>query len=166
MNLPSFSLPTNPTTRKALAIGLVFLVGLALGRYSLPAKVVVKTEVKTVEKVVQDTTKNEKKNTTTVVTETKKPDGTDITTTEIVDKDQIISNTDTTTNTSTDSTSSKTTTYDTGSLSVAGLAGVQFGGGNAVTYGLHVQKKLLGPVNIGVFGFTDKLFGASIGLRF
>lgn len=166
MNLPSLSLPTNPTTRKALAIGLVFLVGLAIGRYTLPAKVVVKTEVQTVEKVVQDTKRDDKKNTTTIVTETKKPDGTDIKTTETVDKDQITSNTATNTDITTDSTTSKTTTYNTGSLSVAGLAGVQFGGGNTITYGLHVQKKLLGPIDIGVFGFTDKLFGASIGLRF
>lgn len=160
------SLPQNPTVRKVLVVIVVFVLGAAAGRYSLPAKVVVKTEVKTVEKLVHDTTKDDNKNTVTVVTEDKKANGEVVTTKTVIDKDKIVTNDKSDLNVSTDSQSSQTTTYDTKSLSISALAGVQFGNSDALTYGLHVQKKLIGPIEIGLFGFTDKLLGASVGLRF
>lgn len=33
-------------------------------------------------------------------------------------------------------------------------------------YGLHVNKELLGPITVGVFGLTNKTLGVSIGLNF
>src|SRR5271166_702196 len=114
--------------KNAIIGGLVILVvGAAIGRFSLPAKVVTKTEIQTVTKtVVQTVVKTvvqksvtDDKNKVTVITTTVKPDGSKVTTTTITDKSVISSesdktaqsNTNAVTNTSQDIKSTTTTTY-------------------------------------------------------
>jgi hypothetical protein len=37
---------------------------------------------------------------------------------------------------------------------------------NGFIVGAHVSKQLIGPVSIGLFGFTNKTAGVSIGMSF
>jgi hypothetical protein len=166
MNLQLSSLYSNPTARKYGGIALIFLLGTAVGRYTLPAKVVTKTEVQTVTKVVKDTNRDKKDNTVTTIVETKKPDGTIVKQTQIVDQNQTITQTNTNSNTNSNSTYTQKDTRDVGQLGVNALVGLRLGTGEPLSYGLSVQRRLLGPVEIGAFGFTDKLVGFSLGLRF
>lgn len=156
----------NSNVRKGALLVVIFLVGLATGRYTLPAKIVTKTEIQTVTKVVKDTTQDKKDNTVTTITETKKPDGSVVTQTQIVDKNQTDTKTDVKTDKDMVSKSSETETRDVNQLGVNGLVGLRVGAGESLTYGVSVQRKLLGPVEIGAFGFTDRLVGFSLGLRF
>src|SRR5271157_5250451 len=101
----------NDLTKKVLVASGVFLIGLAIGRFTLPAKVVVKEVVKTeiVEVEKKDTaTQNNK---VQIVTETKKPDGTVVTETKTVDKSTIETKDDTNTNTNIVSNKETTTEY-------------------------------------------------------
>lgn len=35
-----------------------------------------------------------------------------------------------------------------------------------LVFGIHIQKQFIGPVSIGLFGFTNKTAGLSLGLQF
>lgn len=165
-------------SKLALAVGALIL-GLAIGKYTLPTKTITKEVVVEKEVIVEKTVfvketekaKNtSEKKTTKVVT---KPDGTKIE--------------ETTTNTDTSSTEK---TKDTGSseskkekektqvvektetrknLSVSALLGLKFSGDSAdrfknPIYGVHVKYNAFGPVSVGLFGLTTKEAGFSVGL--
>lgn len=141
------------TTRQALgAIGLALLIGVACGRYTLPAKIVTKTVVTT------DSSKHESDHSVVVRTETRKPDGTDTIITTTQKNVTNVSTADTT------SLSSKAVTYDTERWELLGVAGLDLRG--APAYGAEINYRLLGPVTIGAMGLTSGFVGVSVGLRF
>ena len=134
-------------------VGLVLLTGaFYAGRHTAPTKVETKTVTVEVEKKHEDTKINE------VKIEVIKPDGTKTITTH------------TNTETKTDIQKNSTINTDTiaqdkhSSTSINLLAGVDIFNPKLV-YGAHISRDLFGPFTIGVFGMTNSMMGASIGLR-
>jgi len=146
---------------KIIVSVVIVAVSFACGRFSVQ-KPEVKTQITTNTKESQD----QKKDThiDQVTTTTKKPDGSVITTTEtktdiISDTKQIISQDQTIKQ---DIIPPKTNT-----LNVSLLGGIDFKSGIPTpTYGLSVNKQLVGPVTIGAFGLMNGVVGVSIGLNF
>jgi hypothetical protein len=138
-------------TKYFLPIALLLVVlGYGLGRYLQPAKVVTKTQIVT-QTVVHD-------HIHTVTITVTKPDGTKTTTTttdnnSVSDKD-------------TQSNSSTVTTYSKPDWKVSGLAGLQLTNLHSPVYGAEIDKRLLGPIFVGVWGLTNSTAGVSVGLEF
>lgn len=142
------------STRLQLLIGLLLLViGLALGRYYTPEKVVTKTVIQT------NTVEVTHDHVVTVVKEVTALNGTKTKTTTTIDLSVINSNTDSTTQTQ------KTVTRDNPQWKTS----VQFSSSSVLPdylYGVTVERRIIGPVFIGVFGNANRQFGASIGMEF
>lgn len=168
-----------------IKLGILSLILLAaafmVGRYTTPAKVVTKVEEKVVEKeVVKWKTKedkNENKNKETVVVETTYPDGTVRKETRIIDKGTI--------RVSFESESSKQSEKDKSSVAQSSTANensnwhvsLLAGSGNLsydnvmhgksdIVYGIHAEKKILGPFFLGAFALDNKTVGLSLGGNF
>lgn len=139
--------------KTTIGLLVLLLAAFAFGRYTTPAKVETKTVTIEIEKVKQDT------HTDTKIVEVKKPDGTITKTTET--KTDIVR---------TESKNEKTentnqTIYNKQSVTVSVLAGYNYSG-NELVYGASVSKPIIGPITIGLWGLTNRTFGASIGLQF
>jgi hypothetical protein len=155
-----------------LALGLL-IVGAAFGRFTAPSKVVekevIKYQDKIVEKVVYVKDTSEKKHQVTTTTVTTKPDGTKVETTVITfddNTDTTQKNSDNKTDTSeTDTTKEKTTTYAKDQYLVSISQKLNISDKN-MSFGGSFNKRVLGPIYVGAFGFTDGTIGASIGLSF
>lgn len=155
--------------KKYWFFGLALLVSFASGRWLAPEKV--KTVVQTVEIENKSNNKdseaerNKKKETTT--TEKTNLDGSTEKTTHTVEE------TDTTKKTnesdSSQSTTSKTASKEiergTSKVTISALAGTNITAPQIV-YGASVYRGVLGPIGIGLFGFTNGIVGAMIGLSF
>lgn len=135
-----------PTKNQAYVLLSVAICCFLLGRYLVPYKKVTTvtkdTNVRTITKVVTVTVREPSGATTTTQTTT---------TTKDKDVDQRQNTTE-------------VSSRDAGvvvSLKVA--TNVPHLG---VVYGVGVDKDILGPLSIGVYGFTNGMVGASIGLRF
>lgn len=167
-----------PYARQAGMIVTALLIGVAFGRYTLPAKIVTKTETVTVEKEViknvETTSKDTNKDRELIVTETVKPDGTKIIEKHYVNKDQIKEDT-TKVGTTTDvkSSDTKTSIVETNAKNDWNISALatkshtdddMFKG--SLSYGVHVQRRILGPISIGAFGLTNRTAGISIGVSF
>jgi hypothetical protein len=139
-------------------IGLSAMAALVLtfaaGRWSAPDHIVTKTV--TVEKKTEDDVKHEK--TTTV--EVKQPNGTDTTTTVTTDDTEDKERDDTSIS------QTKETSKSSSKLTIAALAGVNVTSPGTMIYGGSVSRGLIGPISIGVFGLSNGVGGASIGLSF
>lgn len=160
-------------TRYTVYVAILIVV-FAAGRYSVPISV--KTEKKDV--VVDNKTDNKTedndihKHTVTTIVDVTAPDGTK---THTVKKDTDYDNDKKTTEASTDSrresiTETKEVTRAGSRLTIQALAGAKIGSFSSsmveLDYGAMVSRDLLGPVNIGVFGFKSGLAGVSVGLSF
>ena len=124
-----------------IAIGAL-AASFSIGRYTA-TKEVVKSTDKVIDKDVR-----------TETTETKRPDGTVITTT--------VKNSTTRTEVKNQT---NTTVGNQPKLHVHALAGYDFSNKQPV-YGAMVSRQLLGPVALGLFGMTNSVVGVSIGLEF
>lgn len=156
-------------TNKVFIVIVIFLVGLAIGRFSLPAKVITKTETKIVEKIVEATHKDIKTDTVVVITETTDKEGVKTKKTVITDKTKTEVDIDKKTNTNTTAKTEKIVQYDKNSLVISALVGTDTfssGGSSNPIFGGHVQKRLIGPIYMGIWGLSNKTFGASIALTF
>ena len=163
----------NDTIKKILIILAVLGVGMAIGRFSLPAKVVEKETIvyqdRIVEKTVENKATKQNKHKTYVKFESIKPDGTKTIETRIVDNSVSKTNDNKTNDTTTETTSktekSKETTYSRQDTIISILADIQLGTLATPSYGLMVQKRIIGPIYINGFGMSDKTvgIGASIG---
>lgn len=133
----------------------------ALGRWSSPVKVETKTVTVEVEKKESDTDKN--KAIHTVVVETRKPDGTmeKTTTTDTASYSDTKVTDDTSKSTETD----KTITYNSSKVTVMATYGLSLSTGTTV-WGGSVSRPLLGPVAFGLFGLSNGIVGAQLGLAF
>ncbi len=176
-----FNTSTNFVKNHSVVVSIIVVVVLltgafAAGRYTIPTKIVTKTEVQTVEKVVTQIqtqyvekkvyVTDEKKNVVTVVDVVKKPDGTEETKTTITDKTETAAtNTDQASSTLTDniiksdSTDSKTSkvvdnTKPQWHLALRVGGGAQFGLGAVsprLDLGLQAERRILGPVFMGLY---------------
>lgn len=170
----------SPNKKLAAGLALALLVGYAFGRWATPTKIEIKKEVVTVEKKVVDTEELKRielernKKLRTIIVEITRPDGTKEKTTRHVES--------TTTNKTTDS--DKKTREETeketrvtesklienkSSVTISALAGLDvlnLGIPLKPVYGGHVQKNVLGPIGLGVFGLSNGTCGMSLGLSF
>ncbi len=161
------------STKKLAGGLLIILVAAAIGRFTAPAKVVEKTVVQYKDKIVVKkvfiAAKDTKKNVVTIRITTVKPDGTRTTETRRYDRSEIEltqrENTDLVEDKTGNTTTEKTTEYsrDNTLISLATRIDTDAGG---QTYGLFINRRVLGPIYLGAFGFTDRSFGLSGGLSF
>jgi len=157
--------------RKIFLSLAALIVSFAFGRYSAPVKI--KTVIKTVEvEKKQDKTKsnyNKGLHKKTLTKEIIKPDGTKEITTETTVDTQTNKKTDSNSSTQTDV--SQTATKEivkSSSLTSVSL----FGGANVLNptggfdFGLGVSHSIIGPINIGLYGFKSGAVGGSVGVSF
>lgn len=146
------------TRNQYIILAVLLVTSFAFGRYATPEKVKVETKTVTVE--VEK--KVEVAHVITKIVEVKKPDGTSTTeTTTVTDTN---TNTSSTNNTNIDSI--KETIKSSSVLNISGLASIDALNPTSITYGVSINKQLIGPITFGLFGFTDKKVGVSIGLNF
>jgi len=138
----------------AIAMLLCLLIGYGGGRYAQPAKVITKTETVEKEKIVTND------NVVTVVKEIDRPDGTKEKTTETVDKSTITNDTDTTTKTTKD-VERKTLDWKVGAL-----AKPDFSDHLKPTYGIQIERRVIGSIYVGGAMTTNREFFASVGILF
>lgn len=151
----------------AVSIGGALLAGVAVGRFTLPAKVVTKEHTVEVTKVVTVTDKTVKDNSHVKTTETKKPDGTVVTVTE-TDKN-VVTDTDTNKRALDDKVQDKekTVTYDKGKFTLNVITAVNpIQPGQGLMYGGSVTYRFFGPFNVGALGLSNGTMGASFGISF
>lgn len=147
------------------------VVAFVSGRYSVPTKVEMRTEFLTLTQVVRSVHVRQVTDTkwkTVVVT---KPDGSSVATTEAT------THTDTSTKENENSskvaastvatkTETKLPDWQISALVGADLSKALNGSGTlAPTFGIHVQRRVLGPVTLGVFGLSSGVVGLSAGLQ-
>jgi len=137
------------------------VVGIAIGYYSLPAKIVTETKIQTEMQVVHDTQTIKHDNIVTVVT--KAVDGSTITTTKDLsvesDQSEEISNE----NSTAEATSTKS--YDKGTLNIGALSTIDLSNGR-ISYGAYLTKSVLGPFTLGLQVTNSPAFGIMVGLSF
>lgn len=157
----------NDLTKKLLGLAGLFAIGVAVGRYTLPAKVVTKEIVKVEIREVEKKVTNKHTDKVIVIVETKKPDGTVVTEKRIVDKSVIDTITDKTKDTKSESNKETTKEYVKNQYSVRALVAKDFSNATSpLVYGAAFDRKFFGPITVGVFGFTSGLGGVSVGLNF
>jgi len=140
-----------------MVLGAVALAGLgySFGRYVQPAQVQIKTQVQIKEVEVA------RKNVVTVTHEEKKPDGTMIIDTRIEDKSTETTKTDTKEKTT------ETITNLKPQWKVQGLAGISLDKSFVgEVYGVGVERRIIGPIFVGVYGKTSKEVGLSLSVEF
>jgi hypothetical protein len=155
----------NILENKYVKIGLLSLVllgvGYGAGKFSNPAKVITKTEIKEIVKIVEVV--KEKKDVKTIIKVVTRPDGTKEEETTIVD------NTTTDTNTNTDiskeSKNETITTRDIG-LSVQALALAKFNDINNREYGVLIKKRIISNISGSILVTDKKTIGLAVGLDF
>lgn len=141
-------------TKATVITGVVCVVGgLAVGRFSLPTKVVVRTVVQTRQIVVHQD------HVITKVVTVKEPNGAVQTTTTTQDLST------TTSHVQSDSDSSKTVTYTKPSWLVGAMAGVDVPG-RQTGYGAFAERRVLGPLYLGGYGLSTGQTGVSLGVQF
>lgn len=130
---------------------LFFVVGAATAYYLVPKRV----ETKTVTVEVQ----NKKTEQDTVIVEKTNKDGSKTKTTTIKTKTESQDKTNTQTKSEKE--------YYKPEYTISVMGGVDFNNLTApFILGVHAQKQIIGPFNVGVFGFTNKTIGLSVGLQF
>lgn len=158
-----------------ITLAIVIVTAFAFGRFSAPEKV--KTETKI---VTQTATQDDKatqvkldqdQHLQIIKTETKKPDGTVVTVTQTqrdTDTKRDTNQTDKTqSTTSTTETQTKEVEYGKSKITISALIGLDVTNltGGPV-YGASASRPFLGPICLGVWGFTNKTGGVSLGLQF
>lgn len=161
----------------ALAVILTGGVSFAAGRSSAPEKVVTKVETKVeIKEVVKwktKTVKSENKNKQTIIIETKLPDGTFKKETHILDKGTVVldKSKDLEKDITTAESSKKEQTKEL-ELSNWKLSGIAYLEPNlevsktGISWGLLVERRVVGPIYVGLFGITNGSLGASLGVSF
>lgn len=141
-------------------VGVGVLVGAyLLGRYSAPEKI--KIEEKIVE-VIKEVKVEDKKKDIKIV-EVVKPDGTKETTTEIKEREKVVTNKDTVK----EEEVYKEIIQSSRRVNFGLLFGVPLQQGiEYASYGLYANVSVVGPFSLGIWGLSNSTIGASIGLSF
>lgn len=158
-----------------IVVAVLLAGGIIIGRYTLPERVITKTETQVVTKEVTKTIEVDKtdyyKNKVLIETTTTKPDGTVIKQRKFVDKSVVLN--DDEKNTTDDKSSTTTTTTQTDTTYNTGYKGSvkivyakHLDNLSEDIYGVEVDKKLIGPLVISGLGLTDKTIGLGLGVNF
>jgi hypothetical protein len=139
-----------PYVNQVIVLVIVSGLSYATGRYLQPAEVVVKTEIKEVEKVRVDTK--------TRIVYRKMPDGT----VEKIKEEETKSSTESGKQVNSES---KTKAKKTTTVSLLYISNEDFRF-DQPKYGMHIQAGVIGPVRIGLFATTEKEVGFSVGIDF
>jgi hypothetical protein len=163
------------TKNLAIGIGVSIAIGAAFGYFEAPTKKETKVEYQTVEKEVikevEVTKEADNKNTDTVIIETIDKDGTIHRETHIVDKGVIsIDKSDSKEDDKSKEehktidvlTESKKTDWSASAM-VSPNSGLNF---SDVSYGLVVERRIIGPFKAGIYGMTNKTYGVTMGMGF
>ena len=143
-----------------VAISVVSLcLAFALGRYSVDPPAITKVE-DTKKDLVKDIDRDTHKEITTVTE--KDPDGKTKTTTTVTEDTSTKKHEDLTIDKHEDLTITPTKRS---TLNISALAGIDVRQKTAI-YGAAVNKEILGPVTLGVFGLTNGTVGVSVGINF
>lgn len=162
---------------KVIIVAIIFIAGMATGYFLMPSKIQVKVEEKVVEKEVIKEVAREKRsvknNKIKVIVETKWPDGTITKETKIVDRGTIeldhSRHKDVIAHKEKEKTTEEKIIREKADWNISILGGhnlsnaLQF---NSLTYGGHVQRRILGPIHVGGFGLTNQTLGVSLGVSF
>lgn len=153
------------TRYKVLIVVGALLSAFAAGRFSTPEKIKVETKIVEVEKKRKDTNLNKKsKKTTKTVT---RPDGTKETTTVVETDTKKDTKEVTERDKKTDSVTETTKGGNKTSISVIGGIGLAPGTvAPAPAFGAHVQRQILGPFTLGIWGLSNVSGGVSLGIMF
>ena len=156
-------------SKKQIAVGLIATcaLGVAIGRFAGPQKVEEhKTSTTQINKEVKtqiDRDKRVEKQIKVLV----RPDGTREEITSIVETSTTQKKQESETEGKKTESQSKLIEYAKQKTSIAVLAGPNIGDlSGGMFYGVHGSYQLLGPISVGVFGFTDGRTGISAGLSF
>lgn len=158
------------TKVQVVSVLVAFIVGVAVGRGAVPVKVT-DTEKRVVDTAKTEVVKsdlNRDKHRETTVTETVAPDGVKTTVTKTVedtktDKDVVKGSTEATRAVEE---KSHVAVAAGAKVTVSFLAGVPVTGPYSPVYGLSITKPVLGPITLGLWGFTSQVAGFSLGLTF
>lgn len=150
-----------PPASKFLIPGVCFLVGVGTAYFAAPSKVVTKTEVR--EKIVTVVEKEKHANVVVTKEETDRPDGTKVITTVTVDK-TVEKEADRTKETVV-ATETKTVERQSPQWNLRAMAGFDLKA-RTPSYGAGLERRLLGPIFIGVYGFSSGAAGVSVALFF
>lgn len=154
-------------TKQTIGIAASCLVlGFAFGHYFRPVEVKETDKIVTTDKkqdmTVTDTKQNEHKRTVIV----EEPNGKKTTTIEdVIDSDNHKTNVAIDTSKETED-KSKITINSTSKLNISLLAGVSsFLNSPTLIYGVSFSREVLGPITLGLYGFTNKSGGVSLGIN-
>lgn len=158
------------TTRTKIIIVVVYTAAaIAVGRYSTPEKIKVEVRTVEVEKKTDDKKTDAKANThkKTTVVEIDKPSGEKDITMTITDDNSIETSIDNKETDVLDKTTdqSKEVVRGDSKVTISAMGGYDVTL-NRVVYGASITKPVLGPFTVGVWGLTEPVFGASIGIEF
>lgn len=150
-----------------IIVGVVYTAVVASGAYFLAPQ-----KIKTVEKEVKvevdkkDQKKDSKKHFDTTTTVNKRPDGSSTTVIhKIVDTGTTSEIKDVTAK-SDSIEKSKEITKSSGTTSVSVLTGVDVTKPGGIVYGASLNRSILGPITIGIWGLSNGICGGSVGLSF
>lgn len=149
---------------KIVAVLIIVLVSFAAGRYTV-SRSVEKVEEKIVDKKIdikEDTKSNLKTTTVTVKLPTGEERTTTVTEVNTEEHKEVAK-------TETDKTVTKTVEVTGGKtpLTLSGMASIApFKGDFLPVYGLLVQKQVMGPVSVGLWGSTNGVVGITVGVSF
>lgn len=159
------------TKTKVIIATASLATAFAVGRYTVPTKIVTETKVVEVEKkveVVKETKDKDKRKKTKKVIKIA-PNGEKIITEVTVEDTKTTKSKDSSvTDEKSKASDSKTTQEKSNSpTTISILAGKKITDGlDPILFGAHVSKPVLGPVSIGVWGLSNMTFGLSVGLSF
>lgn len=158
------------TTKTKIIIAASALIGaFATGRWMAPEKVKIEKQIVEVEKKSSDKDAEKSTKKTTTTTKVTRPDGSVEETTTVVEETNRKSSKSETSESGKSDTETTEITRGSSKVSVLALGGVKLSGdvSNQVpVYGLSVSKPILGPITVGVWGLSNSIIGASIGLTF
>jgi hypothetical protein len=161
------------TQKYKILIGVVALViSFAFGRYSAPISLKTETKTAQTDDKKSSETDDAKKHThsSDTVVDITRPDGTkEHKVTHDNDTDVDNSKKETASDDKSKSTSvTKEETRSSSRLTISALAGTHMSFSSPVTidYGAMVCKDVIGPIHVGLFGFSSGLAGIAIGLSF
>lgn len=155
--------------KKYWLYGVALLVSFASGRFLVPEKVKIEKQIVEVEKksLVKDTDSERNKHKETVVTEKINSDGSKETTTHVIEETQASKkeNESNSSESAKDQRETKEVERGSSKTTVGFMAGTSFTSPQVI-YGVSVYRGVLGPIGIGVWGLTNGIVGASIGISF
>ena len=157
------------TKNKIIGVIALVLVSAAVGRYTAPEKIKIVTQTTQTDTSQTDDNKDNSSHKETKTHEITHPDGTKEIITDTTEDHDSKDDSQKETSDSKTSVTDKEITKSSSHLTLSALAGVQVQSptsGSPLIYGAHITRDILGPINMGVWGMTNRTVGLSVGLTF